>query len=238
MAEQLVNYLDIDLTPLQVSMVNLIETEFSKGGLSRALTAAAIVNAYKESKFDPYAKFYGKNYEKTGVKTEDSVGLFMLNNMNDGLGTGMPVGPEYPSNDSRKNPTLNTQRIIRKIKNTKAAREEFAKYEKDLPGLTASFTKWIEVPGELAKAMAERKALAKKLFPNGIEGTNYPRGYKGPVTATIGPAPETTAVVPAPDTSAADAQEKLKKAMWIGLGALAVVSVIRYKATGKKPWEL
>lgn len=234
MAQPLINYLDLDLNETQLTLANLIEMEFTAAGLSRSLAAAAIVNAYKESGFDAFKTFYGPDYHKTGVKTEDSVGLFQLNNMNGGLGTGMPTGQAYPQGDSRKNPILNVQRVIRKIKNTKAARDEFAKYDNDLPKLTASFTKWIEVPANLKSAMAEREKLATTLFPNGIEGTNFPRGDRVKsddpfvVTETI------TAPAKLSDEDAA----KLKKTIWFAVACLAAVSFIRYKAKGKKPWEL
>jgi hypothetical protein len=234
MAEPLVNYVDLPLTGLQVMMVNLVDMEFAKAGLSRSLAAAAIVNSYKESRFEPFKTFYGPEYDKTGIKTEDSVGLFQLNSMNDGLGTGMPKGPQYPQNDSRKNPILNTQRVIRKIKNTKAARDEFAALDNDLPKLTAAFTKWIEVPANLSLAMKEREKLASEIFPNGITGSEFPRGdrVKHDDQFTVSSWSE------APPRMSDEDAAKVKKTLIFAVACFATVAFLRYKTKGKKPWEL
>jgi hypothetical protein len=234
MAEPLINYIDLPLTEVQKAMANLIDMEFANAGLSRALAAAAIVNSYKESGFDTLKVFYGRDYPKTGIKTEDSVGLFQLNSMNGGLGTGMPKGNQYPQGDSRKNPILNVKRVIRKIKNTKAARDEFASLDKDLPKLTASFTKWIEVPANLKLAMAEREELAKKVFPNGIEGTDFPRGDQVPADNPF----VNSEMVEAPAKWTDEDKSRYNKIILMWVAGFAAVALIRYKAKGKKPWEL
>ena len=234
MAEPLVNYVDLPLTGLQEMMVNLIDMEFAKAGLSRSLAAAAIVNSYKESGFEPFKTFYGPDYDETGIKTEDSVGLFQLNSMNGGLGTGMPKGPQYPQKDSRKNPILNVQRVIRKIKNTKAARDDFAKYENDLPRLTGAFTQWIEVPANLSTAMKERGELSKKVFPKGITGTEFPRGDRVKHDDQITVSSWSEAPARMTDEDAA----KVKKTLIFAIACFATVAFLRYKTKGKKPWEL
>lgn len=234
MAQPLVNYIDKDLEDWQIAMVNIIEREFKNAGLSRNLTAAAIVNAYKESRFNTLKTFYGKDYPKTGIKTEDSVGLFMLNSMNGGLGTDMPKGRQYPQGDSRKDPVLNTQRIIRKIKNYKEARDLFAKLDNNLPELTAAFTEKIEVPGDMAEAKAERKALAKELFPYGIDGDVLPRGDRVHTDDQF----TVTSYTDAPPKMTDEDAAKVKKTLLFALGCFAVVAALRYKTKGKKPWEL
>jgi hypothetical protein len=162
------HYVGLTLTEDQLKMVDLIESEFVKANLSRYWAAAAVTNALKESVLNPTKVFYGQNYSKTKKKTEDSVGLFMLNSMGRGLGTGMPKGSQYPDGDSRKDPTLNIQRVIREIKNLKAARTAFTAAGEDIPELAALFAQYIEKPDDIEKSKAERKEIAAAMFPKGI----------------------------------------------------------------------
>ena len=161
-------YVGLVLTADQLKMVDLIESEFVKANLSRYWAAAAVANALKESVLDPTRVFYGSKYSKTKKKTEDSAGLFMLNKMSKGLGTGMPTGSQYPKGDSRLDPTLNVQRIIREIKNLKAARTAFTAAGEDIPELAALFAQYIEKPKDIELAKAERKEIAAAMFPKGI----------------------------------------------------------------------
>jgi hypothetical protein len=229
----------VDLTPQQREMIDLIEREFVNAGLSRYWAAGAVANAMKESKFDPNKTFYGKDYKKTGIKTENSVGLFMLNSMGSGLGTGMPQGPQYPDGDSRKDPVLNTKRIIRAIKNLKKAREEFDSHGKDIAEIAASFTKWIENPKDLKKEQDERKVIARAMFPNGIEGLIPMSGALAPPGSLPLSQPEKETGL-APVKSEED--DPWKKWILLGIAAsvvgLVYTAKVRYDKRGKKPWQL
>lgn len=231
------SYVMVDLTPQQREMIDLIEKEFVDANLSRYWAAAAIVNAMKESKFNPVKTFYGKDYNETKIKTEDSVGLFMLNSMGKGLGTGMPKGSQYPDGDSRKDPSLNTRRIIRAIKNLKEARKEFDKHGKDIPEVAAAFTKWIENPDNLSKEQDERKAIARAMFPNGIEGFLPVAVAKTPASELplSQPVKSTTEVVVAEEDNT---KTYLKYAIYACFAGIGITAWLRYKNKGKKPWEL
>lgn len=219
---KLSKYIGIDLTADQIAMVDLIESEFSKAGLSRYLAAGAVANAMKESTLDPNEYFYGKDYAKTGVKTEDSLGLFMLNSMKRGLGSDMPKGAQYPKGDSRYDPTLNTQRVIREIKNLKVARTAFSLADGDIPELAALFAKYIEKPGELDKAMYERRELASSMFPLGIDGLVTPTSRVS--VTTIAPLLEKDE--PAPST----AETLVKWGIWMGIGGIVLTMALRHRA--------
>jgi hypothetical protein len=80
-------------------MLAIIESEFQSAGLPAEIAAAAMINAYHESRLNPLAK--------AGAAGEDSVGLFQLNAR--GAGHGMATA-------ARQDPVLNTQRIIEVVK--------------------------------------------------------------------------------------------------------------------------
>jgi hypothetical protein len=206
-------------------MVDVIEAEFSKAGLSRYLAAAAVANSMKESKLDPSESFYGKNYKKTGKKTEDSVGLFMLNSMARGLGSDMPKGAQYPKGDSRYVPELNARRVIREIKNLKVAREAFALADANIPELAALFAKYIEKPGELDKSMHERRELAAEMFPTGIDGLFLPSSNAQGSSSLKETQPEPEA--------ASTARKMVKWGLGLSVVALGVTAALRHRAKMK-----
>ena len=220
---KLSKYIAVDLTADQIAMVDVIEAEFSKAGLSRYLAAAAVANSMKESKLDPSESFYGKKYKKTGVKTEDSVGLFMLNSMAHGLGSDMPKGAQYPKGDSRYVPELNARRIIREIKNLKVAREAFALADANIPELAALFAKYIEKPGELDKSMHERRELATEMFPTGIDGLFLPSSTARGSSSQTEPEPE----------AASTASKMLRWGLGLCVGGLVVTAALRHRAKMK-----
>ena len=233
------SYVMVALTPEQREMIDLIEREFVAAGLSRYWAAGAVVNAMKESKFNPRKTFYGRDYEETKVKTEDSVGLFMLNSMGRGLGTGMPTGPQYPDKDSRKDPVLNTKRVIRAIKNLKKAREEFDKKGKDIPEVAASFTKWIENPANLSREQDDRRTIARAMFPNGIEGLIPMSQAKAlPGTLPLSQPEKETGLAPVK----AEETDPWRKWILLGIAAgvvgFAYTAKLRHDKLGKKPWQL
>jgi len=95
----LVGKLKVQLTPAQLQNAKIIEREFYWAGLPAGLAAAAIANAWHESKLNERA------YNPVG---EDSAGLFQLN-AEGGLGRGMSL-------EERFDPVINTQRVIKEIK--------------------------------------------------------------------------------------------------------------------------
>ena len=220
-------YVGLSLTADQLKMVDLIADEFEKANLSRYWAAAAVANALKESVLDPTRVFYGAKYSKTKKKTEDSVGLFMLNSMGRGLGTGMPKGSQYPDGDSRKDPTLNIQRVIREIKNLKAARTAFTAAGEDVPELAALFAQYIEKPYDIELAKIERKEIAAAMFPKGIveivDVSQKEEVSNVPALAT------STDVEP---TSAVDTA--LKLALGVCVAGIIFTLVLRRRAIEKK----
>jgi len=151
------------------SVVDMIELQFKRAGFGRSMAVAAVVNSWVESRWDPGATFYGPKYKKTGKKTEDSVGLFMLNSMG-GLGTGMPKGPEYPYGDSRFSPVMNINRVIQAVKDTTRMSIAYYLYWYDPVSLTAEFARHIEKPKDIDKAVKERSEAVARVFPFGYEG--------------------------------------------------------------------
>lgn len=157
----LLAYLKPGLSRSQLQMAALIEAAFLAEGFSRACTAAAIVNAFAESRLDPLAE----------LKTirEDSAGLFMLNRMG-GLGAGMPVGARYPAGDSRKDPELNIARVISYIKNTSSVRSALSAAGADKAKIMQVWVYQIERPADKEKEYRKRLEYQQQLFPTGING--------------------------------------------------------------------
>lgn len=137
------------LNAQQRAMVDAIEREFTAKGHGASVTAAAVVNAYAESRLAPKAIGDGGK----------SVGLFQLRSP--GAGSGMTVA-------ERQDPVLNTRRILAEYvifgKRVEAARLAGA----DLATLTALFCKDIERPADKEAQAAKRAALSRQLFPQGV----------------------------------------------------------------------
>lgn len=140
----------VGLNAQQRAMVDIIEREFTTKGHGASVTAAAVVNAYAESRLDPLAVGDGGK----------SVGLFQLRSP--GAGSGMTVA-------ERQDPVLNTRRILSEYvifgKRVEAARLAGA----DLGTLTALFCRDVERPDNKDVKAAERAAMARRLFPQGPE---------------------------------------------------------------------
>lgn len=158
-----------EVTPAKRAMADLIEKEFTAAGYDRPMVAAAIVNSWAESRLDPSLQFFGPKYAKTKKKTEDSVGLFMLNTMG-GHGVGMPKGAEYPKGDSRFDPVLNIRRILEVMLRSRKFSIGAYVYNEDPVGLTGEFCKYIELPEDPEKKAQDRMALFSKVFPFGSSG--------------------------------------------------------------------
>jgi hypothetical protein len=122
----LVSQIQVDyLSPAQLANAKIIEREFYWAGLPAGLTAAALANAWHESRLNERA------HRSEG---EDSAGLFQLNAQR-GLGTGMTL-------EERFDPVINTQRIIKEIKAKRL--DELAKQNPSVPYLAKVFANKIE----------------------------------------------------------------------------------------------
>jgi hypothetical protein len=173
---KLSDYLRIKTTASQRRMVDLIEQEFTAAGYDRPVIVAAVANSYIESDgWNPLAHTWGPKYKKTGKKTEDSAGLFQLNRMG-GHGEGMPVGNQYPigpsskKGDSRYDPSLNSKRILEVMRgSTKFSIAQYT-FGHDAERMAEEFCKIIELPDDADVKGAERRAVVRKLFPEGWDG--------------------------------------------------------------------
>ncbi len=128
----------------QKQMARLIEKEFKEAGFPSNLIAAALVNAWAESRFNPKAENL--------TKKEHSVGLFQLNSMG-GLGDGMTV-------EEREDPITNIRKIIKTIKGKWGKKlVERANQGASVTELTEIFRRDIERGGT-----AGRKKYVQTLF--------------------------------------------------------------------------
>jgi hypothetical protein len=165
------------LSSAQQGYADLIFREFAAAGYGPAVGAAAVVNAYAESGLNPNAVGDGGR----------SVGLFQLHER--GGGAGMTV-------EQRKDPVLNTRRIIEEA-NRAAGFRAVAAVSSDIPTLAAAFSTYVERPADKAGAEATRRALAQRFFPAGVSSV--------PATYTVASGRSTY--------------------WWIALGAVAIVSL-------------
>jgi len=122
----LVGKIKVELTPAQLQNARIIESQFYWAGLPAGLAAAAIANAWHESRLNERA------FKGTGG--EESAGLFQLNAVR-GLGTGMTL-------EERFDPVINTQRVIKEIKSQRL--DELAKQNPSVPYLAQVFANKIE----------------------------------------------------------------------------------------------
>lgn len=136
----------VGLTDGQRKNAEIIEREFLAAGFTEQVAAAAIVNAIAES---------GLNAEAVGDHGK-SIGLFQLHEK--GGGYGMTAA-------QRKDPTLNTKRIIEQAKKSKSFME-VATTELSIPKLAAAFSTYVERPSNKAAAETYRAALAARYFPS------------------------------------------------------------------------
>lgn len=138
-----------ELTPSQRKMAQLIANEFKAAGFPPVAQAAAIVNAWVESKLNP---------EAVG-DSGHSIGLFQLHDK--GGGAGLSV--EY-----RANPVNNTRTILeREVLGHfgKRFRQRVADGAK-VGELAAIFSQDIERPADVEGNKALRASLAEQWFPS------------------------------------------------------------------------
>jgi hypothetical protein len=143
------------LTEQQLDMVDIIDREFSKAGLPPEFGAAALVNAWYESKLNPEIK--------SGYPGEDSVGLFQLNIRGAGAGMVLPDGT-----DLRKDPVLNTQRIIEEVKSSwgDKMRNAYASGDRKVSTYSYWFAHDIERPADQVGQGNKRADLTLDFFPS------------------------------------------------------------------------
>lgn len=137
-----------DLTPSQRRMAQVIANEFKAAGFPATAQAAAIANAWVESKLNP---------EAVG-DSGHSIGLFQLHDK--GGGAGLSV--EY-----RANPVNNTRTILeREVLGSfgKRFRERTVEGAK-VGELAAIFSQDIERPADTEGNKALRASLAESWFP-------------------------------------------------------------------------
>tara|TARA_Y100000034_G_scaffold114001_1_gene149621 strand:+ start:896 stop:1474 length:579 start_codon:yes stop_codon:yes gene_type:complete len=153
--------IEYPLTPEQQKMARLISREFMWAGLPPEFAAAAIVNAWHESKLNPGIQ--SAYVSDTGVR-EDSVGLFQLYIHGAGAGMVLPDGT-----DLRSDPNLNTRRIIQEIKHPTYGKAMFADYNagnRSISHFAGLFARDIERCAECdGRSKRQREETALKFFP-------------------------------------------------------------------------
>jgi len=136
------------LTSSQRNMAAIIEREMANAGLSAPEIAAAIVNAFAESRLNPNAVGDGGH----------SIGLFQLNHPW-GAGKDMSVS-------DRRDPVINTQTILKKEVLARGGRKfrAAAANGASIAELAAIFSRDIERPKDKEGNMRKRANLARKMF--------------------------------------------------------------------------
>lgn len=138
----------------------IIAREFLAAGYSPSMALAAIVNSVAESRLNH--QIQSEYVDPRTGQREDSVGLFQLNSQGAGAGMG----------ESRKDPVLNTRRIIKEVRNrwqsTEGGVESLAAADARGAGfdrLAGLFAYHVERPKERVAAIEVRAALARSVFP-------------------------------------------------------------------------
>lgn len=134
----------------QKAAAAVIEREFLAAGYSPMLVAAALINAYAESRLDPAA--VGDH----GA----SIGLFQLNTLH-GAGIGHSVS-------ELKDPTGNAQVLLSVEKRALAKVQSAIDAGADLSEAAGLFSKYVERPDDTMGEMAKRAASSWILFPAGV----------------------------------------------------------------------
>jgi hypothetical protein len=132
------------LSSAQVEIARMIEREFAAAGFSPYVAAAAVANAYAESRLNPAA---------VGDKGA-SVGLFQLHER--GAGAGMSV-------EARKDPTTNTRRIIETARRS-GPFMALATTSTSVGDLAASFSTHVERPADRLGAETARRGYVAYLY--------------------------------------------------------------------------
>lgn len=134
-----------NITDIQKNTAIVIEKNFNNLQIPKNITAAAIVNAFAESRLKP--KVIGDN--------GNSVGLFQLNKY--GLGNKMTV-------QHRQDANINSTVVgVQILKNQKLLDKE--KKGATIPELVSIFVEDIMRPKEIEAQKEHRAKIAKKIFP-------------------------------------------------------------------------
>lgn len=144
----------VGLSADQLRMVNVIEAAFSGAGYSLATTAAAVVNAYAESRLNPLAV----------GDSGRSIGLFQLNTVA-GAGIGY-------TRDQLVNPERNASVLLAKERRSLAKVEAEAAAGAGVASLAGSFSRLVERPKDTVGAALARAALTARLFPLGLTASS------------------------------------------------------------------
>jgi len=145
-----------NLSDKQKEMVNIIRREFHYAGFDDNMAAAAIANAWHESKLDPAIQ--SKYVHPKTRKREQSWGLFQLNTAKPGFGGWRLGSPDPMPHEELINPVTNTRRIIEVIQGEDGQALRDAWWEgADVEALSALFTTDIEKP-EFANQRAKERA--------------------------------------------------------------------------------
>lgn len=155
------------LSDEQERMVGVIEREFRAAGFGPAVAAAAVANAYAESRLNPRA---------ASPPPEDSVGLFQLNAR--GAGSGMTTA-------ERMDPVLNTRRILDVARRNSSFMAVVRAQPDDVGALTEAFCVYIERPAMAWVKGAERRALAAWLFPGELVAAVVPSKKAAIISASL-----------------------------------------------------
>ena len=155
----------VGLSASQRAAAEVIEREMTAAGIPPAVIAAAIVNAWAESRLNPAAIAQEK---KGGV----SVGLFQLYDR--GLGSGMSVA-------DRQDPATNTRVVIRAYQKMGSSLAMAAASGASVGDLAALWCKVIENPASSTAKGLERKAYALRIFPSGLNMPLWVRGADAPI---------------------------------------------------------
>lgn len=132
----------VGLSEKQIKVADLIVREFLAAGFGHPVAAAAVVNAFRESSFDP------REVSETGRY----VGLFQ-------------VSPDIEKSvEKRKDATTNIRLIIEEAKKSRKFLE-IAATETDIPTLAGEFAVLVERPKHKPKERMIRSSLAAKMYP-------------------------------------------------------------------------
>ena len=147
--------------------MGIIAPAVRAAGFGPAVAAAAVANAYAESRLNPRA---------ASPPPEDSVGLFQLNAR--GAGSGMTTA-------ERMDPVLNTRRILDVARRNADFMAVVRAQPDDVGALTEAFCVYIERPAMAWVKGAERRALAAWLFPGDLVAAAVPSKKAAIISASL-----------------------------------------------------
>lgn len=155
----IVDQIMFPLSSAQKDAAKTIEREFVAAGFSHEVAAAAIANAYQESRLNPKADARSHG--------EYSLGLFQLNMTR---GAGKTCG----LNDALAfDPAVNTRCIIREAKAASGFMALVKAGERDVPKLAAAFSTYVERPLLKSAEETKRAGIAAMLWPSGALSAGF-----------------------------------------------------------------